>query len=238
VKIALLLNYPLVDRVEWKRTLVGMLQADGHTVHVHYGKTSPLAPLRTFLRARRSGAGPAASGKKAAASRAPFNLLHFRRSGVPVLLHRNLDRPSAISSIAGHRYDHHITALDQILSTEFLASVPSLLNVHYGILPAVKGADSIAWSLFMTGELGITLHRLAEAVDTGDIIHVEPIDTAGIPSLVDARAAVHQAIPSLYLRYFRGELAGAAENKGGRLYTDMHPDLRTISDQLLKSRIP
>jgi hypothetical protein len=234
MKIALLLNYPLVDRVAWKRILVEGLRADGHTVHVHYGKTSPLDPLQTFLKARRSGAGPVASGAKSMTGRAPFNYLHFRRGDVPVFLHRNLDQPSAFSRIAAERYDHHVTALDQILSKAFLAAVPSLLNVHYGFLPAIKGADSIAWSLLMTGALGITLHRLAEAVDTGDIIFVQPIDTDESRTLADARAAVHHAIPDLYLRFFRGELGGSFGNKGGQLYTSMHPDLRAIATDLLR----
>jgi hypothetical protein len=53
MKIALLTNYPWVDRVDWKKELVSKLRQAGHIVEVHYGKVGICSHLNTYLKLRR-----------------------------------------------------------------------------------------------------------------------------------------------------------------------------------------
>ena len=222
MKIALLTNYPWVDQVNWKKDLVAMLQEEGHEVEVHYGKAGPGAHLTTFLKLRRYAN---AHDDEQSSARRSSNLLYFLRQGVRVRVHRDLNHPRVIQQIAERGYDYHITALDQILSSSFLATISSVLNVHYGKLPEVKGMDAIEWTVLETGELAMTLHYLADKVDTGGIVHVEPIPFDSSMSMAACRRAIHAKIPEVYVRFFRGEFSQVSENSKGKLYSQMHPDV-------------
>lgn len=61
--------------------------------------------------------------------------------------------------------------LDQILKTSFLNIFHKSVNIHPSDLPNFKGPDSIFYFL-ISGEklMGITLHKLEEEIDGGDIL--------------------------------------------------------------------
>ena len=70
-----------------------------------------------------------------------------------------------------------------ILRPEFLKLLPAgCVNVHPAFLPFNRGAYPNVWSIVEGTPAGVTLHYLAESIDTGDIIAqqpvpIEPVDT-------------------------------------------------------------
>ncbi len=77
-----------------------------------------------------------------------------------------------------------VAAYGKILPKEVL-SIPGFgaLNVHYSLLPRFRGASPIQHSLlFGDTETGVTLMKMDEGLDTGDIINtktiaIDPVDT-------------------------------------------------------------
>ncbi len=60
------------------------------------------------------------------------------------------------------------------------------LNRHLGMLPDYKGSDCPVWALAANDpdRLGFTLHRVAEKVDGGDVVHLEHVPIVGGESFV------------------------------------------------------
>ncbi|MBI4677458.1 MAG: ChbG/HpnK family deacetylase [Elusimicrobia bacterium] len=75
------------------------------------------------------------------------------------------------------RPDLLITANTRIISAGILR-IPAEggLNIHKSLLPRYAGLESIFWTLYRgEKEVGVTIHRLAEGLDTGDIMGQTPI---------------------------------------------------------------
>lgn len=65
-----------------------------------------------------------------------------------------------------------VATFGKIIPEQVITAVPlGIINVHPSLLPKYRGADPIFWTL-KNGEahMGITVHYLDKAVDTGDII--------------------------------------------------------------------
>jgi folate-dependent phosphoribosylglycinamide formyltransferase PurN len=63
----------------------------------------------------------------------------------------------------------------------FKLSKNGTINIHCGITPEYRSADSIFWALY-NGEpdkVGVTIHFVDEGIDTGDIIYQETVKVEG-----------------------------------------------------------
>ena len=73
-----------------------------------------------------------------------------------------------------------VAAYGKILPTDILELPPlGCINVHSSLLPKYRGAAPINWAILDgEDETGVTIQRMAEGVDTGDILaqRVAPID--------------------------------------------------------------
>ncbi len=58
-----------------------------------------------------------------------------------------------------------------------------IINIHYSLLPKYRGLHSTAWAI-MNGEkeLGLTIHRMNEYIDDGDIIFQKSFVNDGVSS--------------------------------------------------------
>jgi methionyl-tRNA formyltransferase len=76
-------------------------------------------------------------------------------------------------------------ACPKILSKEiFQLPTQGSINYHTGALPRYRGRQPLYWAM-LNGEkeVGITVHRMAEEVDAGPILHQKMVDIQGIKSL-------------------------------------------------------
>lgn len=88
---------------------------------------------------------------------------------------------------------------------DWFCSTNEVINAHPGKIPAVRGLDALKWSIYYESEIGVTLHKLDEKVDMGDILEFSEValtPTDSIHSIaarqyeleVDMLAAVPTAI--------------------------------------------
>lgn len=115
--------------------------------------------------------------------------------GIPVLQPEKVKAPDSVAALKALQPDIIlVAAFGQILSKEVL-ELPryGCINVHASLLPEYRGAAPIQWCILDGKEkTGITIMRMDEGLDTGDMILVkeiaiEPEETGG--SLHDKLAA-------------------------------------------------
>ena len=91
-----------------------------------------------------------------------------------------------------------IIAGARILSCNVLKLVSKgILNLHPGLLPDVRGLDSILWSIEKDYALGVTAHLINEKIDSGVILKNEKINISIDDNLVSLYEKVYQL--QLYL---------------------------------------
>lgn len=72
------------------------------------------------------------------------------------------------------------------------------LHVHPGLLPQIRGADGLLWSMLVRGKPAASCFYLAAGIDTGDIIEAAEFDTVAFP----LRAADRPGDETLYRAVF------------------------------------
>ena len=99
--------------------------------------------------------------------------------GIPVYTTARIRDPESVEHIRGLSPDMIIVAaFGQIIPKEIL-DMPRFgcINVHASLLPAYRGAAPIQWAV-LNGDkkTGVTIMRMNEGLDTGDILSVREID--------------------------------------------------------------
>lgn len=67
------------------------------------------------------------------------------------------------------KYDYFLVCGSNLIEAEF-ANSGKILNVHSGLIPAVRGLDAFKWTILDQQPLGNTLHYIDERADAGKII--------------------------------------------------------------------
>lgn len=99
-----------------------------------------------------------------------------------------------------------------------------MLNLHGGISPDYRGADSTFWALLAHDftRIGCTIHRINRHIDRGDLIaHVHPRVRPGLNEEQLFGAAVRDAAPvfaEAFVRLEAGDELGRPQPPGGRLF--------------------
>lgn len=139
----------------------------------------PLAPLTQRL-----------SGARETPEATPLATL-CARLGIPARVLNDVNDAETHQLLRVHGADLIVTFhFDQILKAETLAAVPlGGINVHPGLLPRHRGPVPTLYALAGgPGAFGITVHRLAAAIDAGAILAQEAVDLP--PDVTATRASV------------------------------------------------
>ncbi|MBO4696262.1 MAG: methionyl-tRNA formyltransferase [Lachnospiraceae bacterium] len=148
---------------------------------------------------------PKGRGKELAKS--PVKLV-AEEAGIPVFQPLKLRDPEAVKAVAKAKPDMIVVAAFGQILPKAVLDLPKYgcINVHASLLPAYRGAAPIQWSIIDgQRETGITIMKMDEGLDTGDIllqksIAISPEETGG--SLHDRLAelgadALVEAIPGV-----------------------------------------
>lgn len=110
---------------------------------------------------------------------------------------------------------------DKIIPEEYIQTRPCY-NFHPGVLPWYRGAGAFSWAI-MNGECetGVTLHKIDQFIDRGDIIHIRrfpiiPSDTAE-NLFRKAEDVIFELFKDLIKIIMRGELVSFKQEEG-RIY--------------------
>lgn len=101
---------------------------------------------------------------------------------IPVFQPEKVRTEEALSTFCGHAADLAVVvAYGRILPVGFLNAYPKgAVNVHFSLLPKLRGAAPVNWALANGDEVtGVTTMRMDEGLDTGDILlqRETPIET-------------------------------------------------------------
>jgi methionyl-tRNA formyltransferase len=94
-------------------------------------------------------------------------------AGVPVLTPPDVNAPEVVDQIRSLNADlAYAAAFGQKIGPELLEAFPAgIINLHASLLPALRGAGPIQWSI-INGDrnTGVTVFRIVEKMDAGPIL--------------------------------------------------------------------
>lgn len=91
-----------------------------------------------------------------------------------------------INYLKSHPVDLYIIAGARILNKEVIESARNkILNLHPGILPQVRGLDTLLWSIYYDEPIGISSHFVSERIDLGKLIYKEKLKLNAQDTIVD-----------------------------------------------------
>ena len=91
---------------------------------------------------------------------------------IPLYETRDINNKSTIDFISQFTPDYILAAhFNQLIKTDVLALPKvSCLNIHPSLLPAYKGVDPVFYAILDSQtDTGVTLHKMSETFDTGEI---------------------------------------------------------------------
>lgn len=112
--------------------------------------------------------------------------------------------------------------------------VKGFINFHYGLLPQCRGPQPILWHLLNHDqEAGITVHKVDEGIDTGEIIMQEKVpvletDTYGILQSKIAYAASKPAANLLKILSFGSIIPSYKQDETKAVYYEM-PNAKNLT---------
>jgi methionyl-tRNA formyltransferase len=94
------------------------------------------------------------------------------------------------------------------------------INLHISYLPWNRGADPNLWSFVEHTPKGVTIHRIDEGIDTGDVLVQEEVDLdPATETLATSYTRLQEAIQGLFMRNWSliksGRLAATPQPAGG-----------------------
>jgi methionyl-tRNA formyltransferase len=98
---------------------------------------------------------------------------YAQQRGVPTLAPEDVNAPDVVAHLKSLRPDlGYVAAFGQKIGRELLEAFPAgIVNLHGSLLPALRGAAPIQWSILNgDAEAGVTVFRLVEKMDAGPIL--------------------------------------------------------------------
>jgi len=108
-----------------------------------------------------------------------------RRLGIPyyIMTHNS---PETTELLCYHSIDVGVIAGARILRKTTIQSVrKGIVNFHPGLIPDVRGMDTVKWALYHDLPMGVTAHFIDERVDAGRIIVKEAVAINHDDTLID-----------------------------------------------------
>ena len=110
---------------------------------------------------------------RSAAPRPPAVKVRAEASGVAILQPASVKDAAFIGALREAAPEAVVVvAFGRLLPAEVLAAAPhGAINVHFSMLPALRGAAPVAWALARGArETGVTTFRLDRGLDTGEVL--------------------------------------------------------------------
>lgn len=83
------------------------------------------------------------------------------------------------------------------------------INLHISMLPWNRGSDPNFWSFFDDTPKGVTIHRVAKGLDTGDIIYQKEISlNEEVETFASSYRILQHSVVELFKKYFNVLLSG------------------------------
>lgn len=125
----------------------------------------------------------------------------FSVFGAPLLHCRNINDAQVAEALKAPGYTRLILAQSGIVRKALL-ELPGkwIVNAHPGTLPDYRGVDVVKWALRDAAPVQVTLHLVRAGVDTGEVLHAEPVPVLPTDSIADVEARSIAVSQDLLLR--------------------------------------
>lgn len=88
----------------------------------------------------------------------------------------NHNSKDAINYLKDHPVDLNIVSGARILLPDVIcAARKRIINIHPGLLPQIRGLDTLLWSIHHDIQIGITAHFISPKIDSGRLIYKEQL---------------------------------------------------------------
>ena len=149
----------------------------------------------------------------------------LQQTGTPRISCKNVNEPAFIDSLRQMRVDMAIVGAYRQIFKPVLLEVPRLgvINYHPSLLPRYAGPQPAFWAL-RNGEkeTGITIHRMTEGIDAGDILIQEVVPVSEGENVGQLIQRLHHRSASLIVQTVEaisaGSMKGHPQNVSERTY--------------------
>jgi folate-dependent phosphoribosylglycinamide formyltransferase PurN len=269
MRIALCSAYPLADRHYHRKLLLHELckfREEGIVTELHllYGGIMPAAYLDQFKRmgglsrglngfrqvSHRSSHTPdaapdpvspdPASGAGCEQALKGFTWKFAKDRGIKIALFRKYGEPASLEYFDEHKIDLAINLSGLYLPKKILER-PRLAfqGGHYGVLPDLRGGDTVRWTIWKNKPLVLSHMTLAPKMDMGDILRLKELPVYRTDSMDDLRKRCQLAAVEGHIECVRQWADGTIERQpqqeaDGQVYYLMGERLIAKTDKLLK----
>ena len=107
----------------------------------------------------------------------------------------------AVKLIKNNTVDLCIVAGARILKKDVIeAAGNKILNIHPGILPNVRGLDTLLWSIYYDEPIGISAHFISPRIDLGLLIYKEKLELKKDDTLIDISLRLLEKQPDIMIK--------------------------------------
>ncbi|MCB0795678.1 MAG: methionyl-tRNA formyltransferase [Flavobacteriales bacterium] len=135
--------------------------------------------------------------------------------GIPILQPTNLKDPEFVHTLAGFHADLFVVVAFRMLP-EVVWSLPRIgtLNLHASLLPDLRGAAPINWSIIHGYErTGVTTFLIDDRIDTGDVLLQEAVSIGPEMTAGELHDVLMSIGAGLLVRTVHGLLEGSIQRK-------------------------
>ena len=164
-----------------------------------------------------------------------------RTMGTEYLHTPSVNTPAAVEAVRRQKVDVLLSAVAELYRPAMIgAPTLGILNAHMARLPAFRGMNVLEWSVLLERPIGVTIHFVAERVDTGAILLHREIPMVTGDTLDSLRARSISLNVELMLEAVGRLKADPAAGDGsapgeGRQYFVMHPRLKAVVRQKIST---
>ncbi|MBV9560892.1 MAG: hypothetical protein JOY90_10605 [Bradyrhizobium sp.] len=182
---------------------------------------------------------PEPIGHVVAASAADESILHLcRKHNIACTTFERLD--IAVLRTVTDRYEWLLDLWSpHILSSEILSLAGHRANLHPGLVPHARGADSTAWCIRKSLPTGVSILEMTEAIDAGGVYAQRqvqaPFPTSGKELHVRLQDELIALFQEVWPRMLTGEIEPQPQGAGGSYHRrkDTNADRRQKADVVM-----
>lgn len=106
-----------------------------------------------------------------------------------------------ISYLQKNPVDLYIISGARILSKKIIDIIPNkILNIHPGLLPQIRGVDTLLWTIYNNLPLGISAHLISSQIDAGTLIYKETLHIYNTDTLIDLSLRLLEKQPDVLIK--------------------------------------
>jgi len=158
----------------------------------------------------------------------PSESLHglARQHKIPVLDTVDINSSESLDFVISKRANTLVAAhFNQLVKSPLLDM--DCINIHPSLLPALKGVDPAFYAILRNLETGVSLHKMSETFDTGDVLLQKPCKLASSDTVFSANCGLFYEGAGLAIEWLKNpKLDISVDNTDGSY--DSWPDKEKI----------